>query len=70
MGAIVAEALARIGIQHLLLLDFDTVKKVNLDRLLHARKRDVFLARSKVETLRRALLNSATAASPGSRPST
>ena len=47
-----------------MLLDFDTVKVVNLDRLLHARRRDAVLARSKVETLRRALLGSATAASP------
>lgn len=64
VGAIVAEALARIGIQHLMLLDFDTVKVINLDRLLHARRRDALLARSKVEVLRQALLNSATAASP------
>ena len=64
VGALVAEALARTGIGNLLLLDFDTVKVVNLDRLLHARRRDAVLARSKVETLRRALLRSATAASP------
>jgi hypothetical protein len=64
VGAIVAEALARTGVEDLLLLDFDTVKTVNLDRLLHARKRDAALARSKVEVLRRALARSATAASP------
>lgn len=64
VGALVAEALARTGIGDLLLLDFDTVKVVNLDRLLHARRRDAALARSKVETLKRALSNSATASSP------
>jgi len=64
VGALVAEALARMGIENLLLLDFDTVETVNLDRLLHARKQDITLARSKVEVLRRALLSSATAASP------
>lgn len=64
VGALVAEALARMGIQDLLLLDFDTVETVNLDRLLHARRRDADLARSKVEVLRRALVRSATAASP------
>ncbi len=64
VGALVAEALARTGVEDLLLLDFDTVKVVNLDRLLHARRRDAVLARSKVETLKRALLCSATAASP------
>ncbi len=64
VGALVAEALARTGIEELLLLDFDTVKVVNLDRLLHARRRDAVLARSKVETLKWALLGSATADSP------
>ncbi len=64
VGALVAEALARTGVGDLLLLDFDTVKVVNLDRLLHARRRDAALARSKVETLKRALSNSATAYSP------
>ncbi len=64
VGVLVGEALARTGVEDLMLLDFDTVKVVNLDRLLHARRRDALLARSKVETLRRALLCSTTAASP------
>lgn len=63
VGALVAESLARTGVEELLLLDFDTVETVNLDRLLHARKRDALLVRSKAETLKRALLNSATSAS-------
>jgi hypothetical protein len=40
------------------------VKIHNLDRLLHADERDVWLARSKVEVLDRALRRSATAANP------
>lgn len=64
VGSMVAEALARTGIQHLVLLDFDRVKLHNLDRLLHATERDVRLARSKVEVLSRALKRSATAADP------
>jgi molybdopterin/thiamine biosynthesis adenylyltransferase len=64
VGSMVAEALARTGVQHLVLLDFDRVKLHNLDRLLHATERDVRLARSKVEVLSRALRDSATAASP------
>jgi molybdopterin-synthase adenylyltransferase len=64
VGSIVAEALARTGVQHVVLIDIDSVKEHNLDRLLHADLRDVELARSKVETLRRALLRSATAENP------
>jgi len=64
VGAIVAEALARTGVQHITLIDFDTVKVVNLDRLLNATERDAQLYRSKVETAQRALLDHATAASP------
>ena len=64
VGAIVAEALARAGIEWITLLDFDTVEAVNLDRLLHASPRDARLARAKVETLARALRRSATAEHP------
>jgi len=64
VGALVAEALARVGIQWITLLDFDTVEAVNLDRLLHAGHRDVLLARAKVEVLARALRRSATAEHP------
>ena len=64
VGSMVAEALARTGIQHLVLLDFDRVKLHNLDRLLHATDRDVRLAYSKVEVLARALRDGATAANP------
>ena len=64
VGALVAEALARTGIRQLVLIDFDSVKPHNLDRLLHATARDARLARSKVETLQRALRRSATATAP------
>ncbi len=61
VGSIVAEALARIGIIRIKLIDFDTVEFVNLDRLLHATSVDARLCRSKVQTLARALYKSATA---------
>ena len=56
-----AEALARMGIGNILLLDFDTVEKVNLDRLLFAKTQDALLKRAKVDVLSCALQNSATA---------
>jgi hypothetical protein len=64
VGAIVAEALVRSGVERVTLIDFDTVKTVNLDRLLNATERDAELSRSKVETARRALLRHATASRP------
>lgn len=64
VGALVAEALARLGIKWISLLDFDSVEAVNLDRLLHASLRDVRLARAKVQLLARALRRSATAENP------
>lgn len=64
VGSLVAEALARTGIEHITLIDFDTIELKNLDRLLHAAPRDARLGRSKVECLKRGLLRSATAAKP------
>jgi ThiF family len=61
VGGIIAEALARTGIKHITLIDFDTVEFVNLDRLLHATAMDARLLRSKVSTLARGLRKSATA---------
>lgn len=63
VGALIAEALARTGIEHIRLIDFDTVEQVNRDRLLHTTARDVFVARAKVAALARGLRRSATAAS-------
>jgi hypothetical protein len=62
VGAPVAEALARTGIAEIVLIDFDSVKLHNLDRLLHASRRDVQLACSKVGVLARHLKRSATSA--------
>lgn len=64
VGALVAEALVRSGVESVTLIDFDTVKVVNLDRLLNATVRDAELHRSKVEVARDALLAHATAAHP------
>ena len=41
VGCIVAEALARIGVSRITLIDHDVVKKHNLDRLLYATERDI-----------------------------
>ena len=40
VGSMVAEALARMGVSRIRLLDFDSVEQVNLDRLLHATAND------------------------------
>jgi hypothetical protein len=61
VGSIVAEILARIGIQEIYLIDFDIVERHNLDRLLHASKQDYLKKRLKVEVLAKALKRSATA---------
>lgn len=55
VGSLVAEGLARTGIGRILLIDFDFVEEVNLDRLLHAAPQDVSLKELKVEVLARAL---------------
>ena len=64
IGALVAEALARTGVERIVLIDFDGVEVVNLDRLLHARPIDARLRRAKVAVLRRGLLDAATAVAP------
>ncbi|MGI5413827.1 ThiF family adenylyltransferase [Streptomyces chartreusis] len=60
VGMLIVEALARTGLQHLSLFDFDTVEHLNLDRLLHATDRDVRLHRAKVDIAARAARQSAT----------
>ena len=59
VGCMIAEALARVGVENLVLIDPDKVKKHNLDRLLYAGIRDV--GRYKVELAAQHLKNSATA---------
>ncbi|MEO8393347.1 MAG: ThiF family adenylyltransferase [Chloroflexota bacterium] len=62
VGSLVAENLARMGVGHIRLLDFDRVEIVNLDRLLFATKQDAMQQRPKVDVLASALRQSATAA--------
>ena len=59
VGAIIAESLARMGVQTISLIDFDKVKEHNLDRLLHATVDDV--GRYKVELAGERLRTHATA---------
>lgn len=51
VGSIIGETLARLGIQHMKLLDFDSVEYRNLGRILHATTEDVIKNRSKVSVL-------------------
>ena len=60
VGGMVAESLARTGFEDITLIDFDVIKKHNLDRLNFAITRDV--GRLKVEVLAEFLRERATAA--------
>lgn len=62
VGSIVAECLARMGVQHIKLIDYDRVERHNLDRLLHANISDATKGRLKVDLIGAALERSATAA--------
>jgi molybdopterin-synthase adenylyltransferase len=55
VGSIIAEALARIGVANIILIDFDSIENINLDRSLHANRLDALLMRSKVQVLAREL---------------
>ena len=59
VGCIVAEAIARIGITHVTLIDPDRVEEHNLDRLLYGTLRDV--GKLKVELAAQAMQRNATA---------
>ena len=59
VGGMIAESLARTGFEEITLVDFDVVKKHNLDRLNYATTRDV--GRFKVEVLAEFLSERATA---------
>lgn len=59
VGCIVAEALARIGISRITLIDHDVVKQINLDRMLYATERDI--GRLKVDLAKRKIQCHATA---------
>lgn len=62
VGSVVAECLARMGVQHIKLIDYDHVERHNLDRLLHAGIKDATAKRLKVDLIGGALQRSATAA--------
>jgi molybdopterin-synthase adenylyltransferase len=64
VGFTVAVALAATGIEHLAILDYDTVKPVNRDRLLGATRLDVALARAKTDVCLRLAEDASTAAYP------
>lgn len=61
VGMAIAELLARTGIQHIGVFDFDSVEPVNLDRLRGARALDALLVRSKAHVARRLLREVSTA---------
>ena len=61
VGSMVAEAVARLGVQQITLIDHDKIEEHNLDRTLHAARADVGVL--KVELSSRHLKNSATAQS-------
>jgi molybdopterin/thiamine biosynthesis adenylyltransferase len=60
VGGMIAESLARTGFEDVTLIDFDIIKKHNLDRLNYATRRDI--GRPKVEALADYLRERATAA--------
>ena len=61
VGSLIAEAVARMGLADVRLIDFDSLETVNLDRVLHGKKSDI--GRAKVAILAEELVESATAES-------
>jgi hypothetical protein len=64
VGALLGEALARMGFKTVEIFDFDGVETHNLDRLLHARQADADNARSKAELLAHAMTTSSVTDNP------
>jgi hypothetical protein len=64
VGLYIVESLARTGLQHIAVMDFDRVEFVNLDRLHAATHLDALLRRPKVDVARRILRQASTAANP------
>lgn len=62
VGLHIIETLARTGVEHIGVMDFDRVETVNLDRLHGATRLDAALGRPKIDIARRILGESATAA--------
>jgi tRNA A37 threonylcarbamoyladenosine dehydratase len=61
VGSIVAEGLARMGLAHITLIDFDILEERNRDRTAGATRADVAAHLSKVQVAARNVTNSATA---------
>lgn len=61
VGSIVAEALARMGLQRFVLIDFDDVQPHNLDRLQYATESDVGRLKVEVAALRMRAIATASA---------
>lgn len=61
VGQLILEMLARTGVQHVGIMDFDTVELVNLDRLHGATALDARLHTSKAALARRVVTHAATA---------
>jgi molybdopterin-synthase adenylyltransferase len=64
VGLYIVESLARTGIEHIAVMDYDRVEFVNLDRLHAATALDAALRRPKVDVARRILRQGATAEHP------
>ncbi|MGH9210927.1 MAG: ThiF family adenylyltransferase, partial [Acidimicrobiales bacterium] len=60
----VALRLAASGIEHIAVMDFDTVEIINLDRLIGATRLDALLHRAKVDVAHRLLSRASTARQP------
>lgn len=64
VGMIIAERLARTGIQRVAVMDPDSVEVLNLDRLLGATREDAISGRSKVAVALRVMSNAAVTSAP------
>jgi hypothetical protein len=64
VGLDVAQRLTASGLQHVGVMDFDSVEEVNLDRMIGATRADVRLHRSKTAVAARLMREAATALNP------
>lgn len=64
VGRLVLEALARMGIVRVTLIDFDRVERLNLDRQLGAYRKDAEARRMKVDMAKEGFTAASTAAEP------
>ena len=64
VGLYIVESLARTGLEHIAVMDFDRVEFVNLDRLHAATHLDALLRRPKIDVARRMLRQASTASNP------